>query len=56
LHNEDWTVLTLLSEIYRIVSSKALDAGEGSQNVMSHGGQPLQISKPDGEEGKKGCC
>lgn len=44
-------------EIYRIVSSKALDQGEGSQNVLGVERQKLEISKSADEGQKKnGCC
>jgi hypothetical protein len=50
------TELTMTSEIYRIVSSKALDQGEGGQNVLGGERKVLEISKsPDAAE-KKGCC
>jgi hypothetical protein len=49
-------VLTRLTEIYRIVSSKALDQGEGSQNVLGGERKVLEISKSADAEQKKGCC
>lgn len=55
-HGQD--ALTSVTEIYRIVSSKALDQGEGSQNVLGSGpGQKLDLStsEPTGEK-KGGCC
>ena len=57
--NIDWLqiiVLTELLEIYRIVSSKALDQGEASANVMPGERQPIDISKSPDETEKKGCC
>jgi Ras-related protein Rab-11A len=50
-------MLTTYSEIYRIVSSKALDQGEGSQNVLGGERKVLEISKSADEGQKKnGCC
>jgi hypothetical protein len=50
-------MLTAYSEIYRIVSSKALDQGEGSQAVIPGDRTVLKISQ-SAEEGQKkgGCC
>lgn len=48
--------LTWVLEIYRIVSSKALDQGEGSQNVLGGERKVLEISKSADAEAKKGCC
>lgn len=48
--------LTTTAEIYRIVSSKALDQGEGSQNVLGGERKVLEISKSADAETKKGCC
>jgi hypothetical protein len=51
------SILTLIAEIYRIVSSKALDQGEGSQNVLGGERKVLEISKSADEGQKKnGCC
>lgn len=50
------TALTSTPEIYRIVSSKALDQGEGSQNVLGGERKVLEISKSADAEQKKGCC
>lgn len=45
------------TEIYRIVSSKALDQGEGGQNVLGGERKVLEISKSADEGQKKnGCC
>lgn len=50
-------VLCLLtSEIYRIVSSKALDQGEGGQNPLGERRQVVEISKTQDTETKQGCC
>jgi len=47
----------LPTEIYRIVSSKALDQGEGGQNVLGGERKVLEISKSADEGQKKnGCC
>lgn len=43
-------------EIYRIVSSKALDQGEGSGPVLGNDRKVLEISKSADAEQKKGCC
>jgi hypothetical protein len=43
-------------EIYRIVSSKALDQGEGGQNVLGGERKVLEISKSADTEAKKGNC
>jgi Ras-related protein Rab-11A len=50
-------MLTSFTEIYRIVSSKALDQGEGSQNVLGGERKVLEISQSadDGQK-KNGCC
>jgi hypothetical protein len=51
------SLLTQILEIYRIVSSKALDQGEGSQNVLGGERKVLEISKSADEGQKKnGCC
>ncbi|RYF38675.1 MAG: hypothetical protein EOO38_24430 [Cytophagaceae bacterium] len=51
------SLLTQFPEIYRIVSSKALDQGEGSQNVLGGERKVLEISKAADEGQKKnGCC
>ena len=51
------SLLTQIPEIYRIVSSKALDQGEGSQNVLGGERKVLEISKSADEGQKKnGCC
>lgn len=50
------TMLTSFLEIYRIVSSKALDQGEGSQNVLGGERKVLELSKSAEAEQKKGCC
>jgi hypothetical protein len=51
------SMLTHPAEIYRIVSSKALDQGEGSQNVLGGERKVLEISKSADEGQKKnGCC
>jgi Ras-related protein Rab-11A len=50
-------MLTTPTEIYRIVSSKALDQGEGSQNVLGPDRTTLKISESADESQKKaGCC
>jgi Ras-related protein Rab-11A len=49
--------LTSVVEIYRIVSSKALDSGDGAQATIS-AGQGISLSKPADDEASKGgkCC
>jgi Ras-related protein Rab-11A len=43
-----------MTEIYRIVSSKAIDNGEGGQQVLAR--EPvINPSKNDSEQ-KPGCC
>ncbi|USP80835.1 hypothetical protein yc1106_08109 [Curvularia clavata] len=44
------------AKIYRIVSSKALDQGEGSGPVLGNDRKVLEISKSADAEEKKGCC
>lgn len=42
-------------EIYRIVSTKALDSGDSVQNPLGDR-RVVEISKPQDSEGSKGCC
>lgn len=42
-------------EIYRIVSSKALD-GDSGQNPLGERRQVVEISKSQDPETKQGCC
>jgi Ras-related protein Rab-11A len=49
-------MLTAYAEIYRIVSSKALDQGEGSQAVIPGDRTVLKISQSADEGQKKGGC
>lgn len=54
--NVEKHALTRVTEIYRIVSSKALDQGEGSQNVLA-AGQKIDLQpSANAEEKKGGCC
>ena len=48
--------LTQSTEIYRIVSSKALDQGESGQNVLGGERKTLSIQPSADAEQKKGCC
>lgn len=49
-----WYRMLISVEIYRIVSSKALDNGEGGQQVLDR--RPvIDPSKQDSEQ-KPGCC
>jgi len=43
-------------EIYRIVSSKALDGGDSGQNPLGERRQVVEISKSQDPETKQGCC
>lgn len=55
--NVELAFQNILTEIYRIVSSKALDQGEGGQNVLGGERKVLEISKSaDNDAAKKGCC
>jgi Ras-related protein Rab-11A len=45
-----------IAEIYRIVSSKALDTGESGQNPLGERRQVVEISKSQDAETKQGCC
>ena len=47
--------LTAVTEIYRIVSSKALDSGESGQNPLGDRAT-VEISKSQDTETKQGCC
>ena len=51
-----WTNVRDYLEIYRIVSSKALDQGEGGQNPLGERRQVVEISKTQDTETKQGCC
>ncbi|KAJ5045026.1 Rab GTPase ypt31 [Penicillium rubens] len=52
--NVELAFQNILTEIYRIVSSKALDNGEGGQQVLDR--RPvIDPSKQDSEQ-KQGCC
>ena len=48
--------MILFTEIYRIVSSKALDQGDGGQNVLGGERKVIEISKSADPDTKKGCC
>lgn len=50
------SLLTRHTEIYRIVSSKALDQGDGGQAVLGEGRKVIEISKSADADQKKGCC
>jgi Ras-related protein Rab-11A len=45
----------MLLEIYRIVSSKALDNGDSGQAPLSSG-RTIEVSKAPDTESKQGCC
>ena len=48
-------ILTLALEIYRIVSSKALDSGESGQNQPGDRRPVIEFTPQDNEQ-KQGCC
>ncbi|GAM42995.1 hypothetical protein TCE0_044r17451 [Talaromyces pinophilus] len=54
--NVELAFQNILTEIYRIVSSKALDQGEGGQNPLGERRQVVEISKTQDTETKQGCC
>ena len=56
VHMGDRLTDGLTPEIYRIVSSKALDQGEGGQNPLGERRQVVEISKTQDTETKQGCC
>jgi len=53
--NVELAFQNILTEIYRIVSQKALDQGESSQNPIGER-KVLEISKQPESDSKKGCC
>ncbi|KAF5017076.1 hypothetical protein F66182_11047, partial [Fusarium sp. NRRL 66182] len=52
--NVELAFQNILTEIYRIVSSKALDQGEGGQNPLGERRQVVEISKTQDTETKQG--
>ncbi|KAG9497007.1 Ras- protein Rab-11B [Fusarium musae] len=52
-----WLQLTIWTEIYRIVSSKALDSGDSAQATIG-AGTNISLSKPADDDATKGgkCC
>lgn len=51
-----WCIIDFRAEIYRIVSSKALDNGDSTQNPIGER-KVLEISKPaDSEQKSSKCC
>jgi Ras-related protein Rab-11A len=54
--NVELAFQNILTEIYRIVSSKALDQGDAGQNPITGDRKVLEISKSADTEAKKGCC
>jgi len=54
--NVELAFQNILTEIYRIVSSKALDQGESGGPVLGNDRKVLEISKSADAEQKKGCC
>jgi len=54
--NVELAFQNILTEIYRIVSSKVLDQGEGGQNVLGGDRKVLEISKSADTESKQGKC
>ncbi|MCJ1307165.1 hypothetical protein MMC25_000811 [Agyrium rufum] len=53
--NVELAFQNILTEIYHIVSQKALDNGDGAQNPIGER-KVLEISKPNDTDTKKGCC
>ncbi|KAH6949816.1 ras family protein [Fusarium avenaceum] len=55
--NVELAFQNILTEIYRIVSSKALDSGEGAQATIG-AGTNISLSKPADDDAAKGgkCC
>lgn len=49
-------MMSFFVEIYRIVSSKALDHGEPGQNPLGERRQVIEIDKSQDPETKQGCC
>lgn len=49
------TFLSLL-EIYRIVSSKALDGGDAGQTVLGDRRDMVRIDESEDPKTKQGCC
>ncbi|MCJ1427588.1 Ras- protein Rab-11A [Sticta canariensis] len=54
--NVELAFQNILTEIYRIVSSKALDNGDASQNPLGGERKVLEISKSTESEGKPNKC
>ena len=55
-YEHGFNILTNDAEIYRIVSSKALDQGEASNAPGPGTSVPLGPSNPPGEAKKAQCC
>ncbi|PGH17717.1 hypothetical protein AJ80_04725 [Polytolypa hystricis UAMH7299] len=53
--NVELAFQNILTEIYRIVSSKALDSGDSVQNPLSDR-KVVEITKTQDAETKQGCC
>jgi len=53
--NVELAFQNILTEIYRIVSSKALDGGDSIQNPLGDR-KVVEISKSQDPEQKQGCC
>ncbi|KAH1272304.1 Ras- protein Rab-11A [Aspergillus fumigatus] len=53
--NVELAFQNILTEIYRIVSSKALDNGDSGQAPLSSG-RTIEVSKAPDTESKQGCC
>jgi Ras-related protein Rab-11A len=55
-HGSPGIPVTVVTEIYRIVSSKALDQNEGGGSMPTGERKVLEISKSSDEGAKKGGC
>ncbi|KAI5298939.1 hypothetical protein KEM56_003655 [Ascosphaera pollenicola] len=53
--NVELAFQNILTEIYRIVSTKALDSGDSLQNPLGDR-KVVEINKPQDQESSKGCC
>ncbi|KAL2004812.1 hypothetical protein VTN00DRAFT_3085 [Thermoascus crustaceus] len=54
--NVELAFQNILTEIYRIVSSKALDSGDSGQNPLGERRQVVEISQSQDPAAKQGCC
>ncbi|KAI9038354.1 Rab family GTPase [Aspergillus affinis] len=54
--NVELAFQNILTEIYRIVSSKAIDGGDSGQAALGERRPVVEISKSQDPEAKQGCC